>query len=45
MMVTYMPLGNKPNLFRMVTISPLSTEKDMNFVLDEIDRLGNDLIV
>ena len=45
MMVTYMPLGDKPNFFRMVTISPLATEKDMDFVLDEIDRLGYDLIV
>ena len=45
MMVTYMPLGNKPNFFRMVTISPLATEKDMDFVLDEIDRFGHDLMV
>ena len=45
MMVTYMPLGDKPNFFRMVTISPLATEKDMDFVLDEIDHLGHDLKV
>ena len=45
MMVSYMPLGDKPNFFRMVTVSPLATEKDMDFVLDEIDQLGCDLIV
>ena len=45
LMVTYMPLGDKPNFFRMVTISPLATKKDMDFVLDEIDKLGHDLKV
>ena len=42
-MVTYMPLGDKPNFFRMITISPLATAKDMDYVLDEIDRIGRDL--
>ena len=44
-MMTYTPLGDKPNFFRMVTISPLATEKDMDYVLDEIDRIGRDLIL
>jgi len=45
MMITYTPLSHKPNFFRMVTVSPSSTERDMDFVLDEIDRLGCDLVV
>jgi len=45
MMITYTPLSDKPNFFRMVTISPLSTERDMDFVLDEIERLGYELVV
>uniref|UniRef100_A0A8C2Z8J3 Cysteine sulfinic acid decarboxylase n=1 Tax=Cyclopterus lumpus TaxID=8103 RepID=A0A8C2Z8J3_CYCLU len=43
MMVGYQPLGNKVNFFRMVVFSPLLTQKDMDFFLDEIERLGKDL--
>lgn len=43
MMVGYQPLGNKVNFFRMVVFSPLVSQKDMDFFLDEIERLGNDL--
>ncbi|XP_034731661.1 cysteine sulfinic acid decarboxylase isoform X3 [Etheostoma cragini] len=43
MMVGYQPLGNKVNFFRMVVCSPLLSEKDMDFFLDEIERLGKDL--
>ncbi|XP_054464348.1 cysteine sulfinic acid decarboxylase isoform X2 [Anoplopoma fimbria] len=43
MMVGYQPLGNKVNFFRLVVFSPLLSQKDMDFILDEIERLGNDL--
>lgn len=43
MMVGYQPLGDKVNFFRVVVFSPLVTQKDVDFFLDEIERLGNDL--
>ncbi|KAM9751245.1 cysteine sulfinic acid decarboxylase [Menidia menidia] len=43
MMVGYQPLGNKVNFFRMTAFSPLISNKDMDFFLDEIERLGKDL--
>lgn len=43
MMVGYQPLGDKVNFFRVVIFSPLVTQKDVDFFLDEIERLGNDL--
>lgn len=43
MMLGYQPLGNKVNFFRAVIFSPLLTQKDMDFFLDEIERLGKDL--
>lgn len=43
MMVGYQPLGDKVNFFRAVVFSPLVTQKDVDFLLDEIERLGNDL--
>lgn len=46
MMVCYQPLKNYPNFFRMVTVtSPAASEADMDFVLDELDRLGAKLQV
>ncbi|XP_068185339.1 cysteine sulfinic acid decarboxylase [Antennarius striatus] len=43
MMMGYQPLGNKVNFFRMVVMSPSFSQNDMDFILDEIERLGNDL--
>ncbi|KAK5923704.1 hypothetical protein CgunFtcFv8_000649 [Champsocephalus gunnari] len=43
MMVGYQPLGDKVNFFRMIVLSPLVSKEDMDFSLDEIERLGNDL--
>ncbi|XP_075952437.1 cysteine sulfinic acid decarboxylase-like [Anarhichas minor] len=43
MMVGYQPLGNKVNFFRMVVFSPQLSQKDMDFFIDEIERLGIDL--
>lgn len=43
MMITYNPEGSRVNFFRMVTANKGSTFSDMDFVLDEIARLGHDL--
>uniref|UniRef100_A0A3B3UCT2 Cysteine sulfinic acid decarboxylase n=1 Tax=Poecilia latipinna TaxID=48699 RepID=A0A3B3UCT2_9TELE len=43
MMVGYQPLGDRVNFFRITILSPLVSQKDMDFFLDEIERLGNDL--
>uniref|UniRef100_A0A8C9VG75 Cysteine sulfinic acid decarboxylase n=1 Tax=Scleropages formosus TaxID=113540 RepID=A0A8C9VG75_SCLFO len=43
MMVGYQPLREKVNFFRMVIISPHISQEDMDFFLDEIERLGKDL--
>ncbi|XP_072223579.1 cysteine sulfinic acid decarboxylase isoform X2 [Leuresthes tenuis] len=43
MMVGYQPLGNKVNFFRVTVFSPLISHKDLDFFLDEIERLGKDL--
>lgn len=46
MMISYQPLRDFPNFFRMVTVtSPAASEADMDFVLDELERLGADLQV
>ena len=44
-MVGYQPLNGLPNFFRMVVAAPKATEADMEFVLDEIERLARDLDV
>ena len=46
MMMAYQPLpGGVPNCLRMIVINPRSTKNDMDFVLDEIDSLGHDIVV
>ncbi|XP_056374435.1 glutamate decarboxylase 1-like [Hyla sarda] len=42
-MVSYQPLKEKPNFFRMVFSNPASRKCDIDFLLDEIERLGRDL--
>jgi glutamate/tyrosine decarboxylase-like PLP-dependent enzyme len=44
-MLAYLPLESKGlvNFFRLVTGNPATTHNDMDFLLDEIDRLGCDL--
>ena len=39
-MVGYQPLGQLPNFFRMITSNPASTHADVDFLLEEIVRLG-----
>ncbi|XP_038044200.1 glutamate decarboxylase 1-like isoform X2 [Patiria miniata] len=43
LMVGYQPLGDKVNFFRMVFSNPAATKADVDFLLDETERLGRDL--
>ncbi|XP_073726788.1 glutamate decarboxylase 1b isoform X1 [Misgurnus anguillicaudatus] len=42
-MVGYQPQGDKVNFFRMVVSNHAATKSDIDFLIDEIERLGNDL--
>uniref|UniRef100_A0A6Q2X0K2 Glutamate decarboxylase 1 n=1 Tax=Esox lucius TaxID=8010 RepID=A0A6Q2X0K2_ESOLU len=42
-MVGYQPQGDKVNFFRMVISNPAATRSDIDFLTDEIERLGRDL--
>ncbi|XP_055508176.1 glutamate decarboxylase 2 isoform X1 [Leucoraja erinacea] len=42
-MVSYQPQGNKVNFFRMVISNPAATQDDIDFLVEEIERLGQDL--
>uniref|UniRef100_A0A3Q2XBF0 Glutamate decarboxylase 1 n=1 Tax=Hippocampus comes TaxID=109280 RepID=A0A3Q2XBF0_HIPCM len=42
-MVGYQPQGNKVNFFRMVVSNHAATQSDIDFLIDEIERLGRDL--
>uniref|UniRef100_A0A8C4YX65 Glutamate decarboxylase 1 n=1 Tax=Gadus morhua TaxID=8049 RepID=A0A8C4YX65_GADMO len=42
-MVGYQPQGTKVNFFRMVISNPAATRSDIDFLIDEIERLGYDL--
>lgn len=43
MMIGYQPLGNKVNFFRNVISNPAVTREDVDFLVAEIQRLGDDL--
>ncbi|XP_073824673.1 glutamate decarboxylase-like protein black [Musca autumnalis] len=43
MMVTYQPLRNLPNFFRIVLQNSCLNEDDMDYFLNEIEALGKDL--
>lgn len=43
MMISYQPLGRIPNFFRSIVSNQAVTEEDIDFMLDELDRLGHDL--
>ncbi|XP_069469714.1 glutamate decarboxylase 1-like isoform X1 [Ambystoma mexicanum] len=42
-MVSYQPHGDKVNFFRMVFSNPATRKSDVDFLVDEIERLGKDL--
>lgn len=43
LMVGYQPDDRRPNFFRSIISSAAVTEKDVEFMLNEIDHLGEDL--
>lgn len=43
MMIGYQPHGTRANFFRMVVANPTLTRADMDFLLCELERLGQDL--
>ena len=43
LMVGYQPLDEKPNFFRAILANPATNEEDILFMLDEIEKLGQDL--
>eukprot|EP00062_Callorhinchus_milii_P010676 gi/632955940/ref/XP_007893712.1/ PREDICTED: glutamate decarboxylase 1-like [Callorhinchus milii] len=42
-MVGYQPQGDRVNFFRMVISNPATNKSDVDFLIDEIVRLGEDL--
>ncbi|XP_053323446.1 glutamate decarboxylase 1-like [Spea bombifrons] len=42
-MIGFQPLGEKPNFFRVVFSNPATKKSDVDFLLEEIERLGNNL--
>nr|XP_033790915.1 glutamate decarboxylase 1-like [Geotrypetes seraphini] len=42
-MVSYQPYGDKVNFFRMVLSNPATKKSDIDFLIEEIERLGKDL--
>ena len=43
MMVTYQPLRNQPNFFRFVLQNSGVERADMDYFVQEFERLGSDL--
>ncbi|XP_013376403.1 PREDICTED: cysteine sulfinic acid decarboxylase isoform X2 [Chinchilla lanigera] len=43
MMIGYQPHGTRGNFFRVIVANPMLTRADMDFLLDELERLGQDL--
>uniref|UniRef100_A0A8C6FG27 Glutamate decarboxylase 1 n=1 Tax=Moschus moschiferus TaxID=68415 RepID=A0A8C6FG27_MOSMO len=42
-MLSYQPCGDKVNFFRMVFSNPATRQTDVDYLIDEIQRLGKDL--
>lgn len=42
-LIGYQPLGTKVNFFRCVFSNPATQKNDVDFLLDEIAQLGEDL--
>ena len=43
LMISYQPLDDKPNFFRSIISNQATGETDIDFMLEELDRLGIDL--
>ena len=42
-MVGYQPLGDKPNFFRMIISNSAATYGDVDFLMSEIEKLGEEI--
>lgn len=45
LMVGYQPDDKRPNFFRNIISSAAVSERDVDFLLAEMDRLGHDIVV
>ncbi|XP_006815862.1 cysteine sulfinic acid decarboxylase-like [Saccoglossus kowalevskii] len=45
LMIGYQPLDDKPNFFRQIFSNAKTTFQDVEFIVDEIDRLGDDITI
>ena len=43
LMVSYQPLGDLPNFFRSIISNIATREEDIDFMLNEMERLGKQL--
>lgn len=43
MMITYQPMKDLPNFFRLVLQNSALTQEDMDYIIMEIERLGHNL--
>jgi glutamate decarboxylase len=43
LMIGYQPQGNIPNFFRNIISNPAVKKCDVDFLLAEVDRLGQDM--
>ncbi|GIY80299.1 hypothetical protein CEXT_408041 [Caerostris extrusa] len=43
LMIGYQPQGDLPNFFRSIISNAAVQESDVDFMLDELDRLGQNL--
>lgn len=43
LMISYQPLGDKPNFFRNIVSNSGVQKKDIDFLVNELHRLGDDL--
>ena len=43
MMIQYQPLGDLPNFFRIAFSNPAISTSDVDFVIEEIVRLGSQM--
>ena len=42
-MVGYQPMNDLPNFFRMIISNPAATHGDIDFLIEEIEKLGEEI--
>ncbi|XP_070536514.1 cysteine sulfinic acid decarboxylase-like isoform X2 [Ptychodera flava] len=45
LLIGYQPLSNKPNFFRHIFSNAKTTKQDVQFIVDEIERLGRNITI